>query len=55
MSDSGKSFWHFAVVVGADSGELGTAAAGSNQYSIRIQTHHSTATGTIAIASTARP
>jgi hypothetical protein len=51
-SDSGKSFWHFAGVVGADRGELGTAAAGSNQSSIRIQTHHSRATGTIASAST---
>jgi len=35
-------------------GEPVTAAAGSNQSSIRIQTHHSTATGTNARASTAR-
>jgi hypothetical protein len=27
MSDSGKSFWHFAGVVGADRGELGEVAA----------------------------
>jgi hypothetical protein len=30
-------------------------AQGSNQSSIRIQSHHSRATGTIASASTARP
>jgi hypothetical protein len=27
MSASGKSFWHFAGVVGADRGELGEVAA----------------------------
>ena len=27
MIASGKSFWHFAVVVGADRGELGEVAA----------------------------
>jgi hypothetical protein len=44
-----------AVWLRGGRGELGTAAAGSNQPSIRIQTHHSRATGTIASASTARP
>jgi hypothetical protein len=37
---------------GGGRGEPATAAAGSNQSSIRIQTHHSRATGTIARAST---